>query len=126
MHDATIDDNFHMRVFNDAQSVQFELNPLNNDTFNLVGHMTPNSPHLWKYENCDTALEVKWNLTLHRIYGYYAQDVFELPDRYVKGIIMWNTYSHAAQVEGTIQIGEKVYQLEKSPRFRAYGDMKYV
>jgi len=62
---------------------------------------------------------------VNRVYGYYAQDMFEQVDEDIAGIIMWNTYMHDATVEGTITIGNRTFVFENSPRFRAYGDMNW-
>ena len=59
------------------------------------------------------------------MYGWYAQDVFELPDRFLEGVIMWDTYSHTAEVEGTARIGDNEYVVKKETSTRAYGDCNW-
>lgn len=67
---------------------------------------------------------VEWDLTVYRIYGFYAQQDMEneLKDN---GIISWNTYAHTSEVEGTIIVNGVTYTFQRTPRYRAYCDMNW-
>jgi hypothetical protein len=131
-----VSDDFHVRIFNTTaesairnnQEPLFELFPKDDNTFQLSGFLQKNSIYSWIHDNCDSSLEIKWNVTLSRVYGYFAQDVFELPDEFLEGIIMWNTYTHNSLVyDGVIKIADNVNILchKQDPtkvRFRGYGD----
>lgn len=69
-------------------------------------------------------IRVEWNITLHRIFGWYGQEDLTL-SLLATGLIGWNTYTHDAEVEGTIRIGDQVFELSRSSRYRAYGDQNF-
>ncbi|KAL0483756.1 hypothetical protein AKO1_013939 [Acrasis kona] len=127
-HDSfSVKQDFNVEIrSNNTQEPLFELIPQTNDVIKLKGHMKKeNVDNVWICQNCEKSLEIEWDLTIRRIHGYYAQDIFELPDKYLEGIIMWNTYTHTSQVEGTIKIGGEEFVIENKPHFRAYGDMNW-
>lgn len=67
-------EHFHIKIANG----RFELHPLNNDTYHLKGKMF-GTENVWVHEGCDKDLPIEWDLTVHRIYGWYGQEPFELP-----------------------------------------------
>ena len=131
-----VSDEFNYKVYGsnvsealkNKEAPLFELKPLNDDTFQITGDMRKNSPFAWVSEDCDLNMEVKWNVTLSRVYGYYAQDVFEKPDELLRGIIMWDTYAHNSLIHnGQIIVNGESSILDHNSdptkvRFRGYGD----
>ncbi|CAF4801375.1 unnamed protein product [Rotaria socialis] len=122
----SVSQEFNFKIHSNTNETIHELLPIDNDKFIIRGNMTKeNINNVWISEGCSKDLEIQWNLTLTRIYGWYAQDVFEVPDRWLDGMIMWNTYSHAAEVEGQIKIGDDLFIIEKENTSRAYGDSNW-
>lgn len=75
-------------------------------------------------EAVDPNLELEWELKIRRIYGWYGED--DIEEQMTRdGLTMWNTYAHTAEVEGTVRVGSREYELGRSPRFRAYCDMNW-
>lgn len=70
------------------------------------------------------ATTVEWDLTLHRIYGWFGQSQGEWAVKALQ-TIGWNTYSHSSEVEGTIRVGNRTFTLERGTRWRAYGDQNW-
>jgi hypothetical protein len=131
-----VTEEFHVRLYNttveqallSGMHPLFELYPLDNNRYHLTGHMVHDSKNVWLSENIDPNAEIVWDITLERVYGYYAQDIFEIPDEWFKGVIMWNTYAHNSLVHnGKISINGNIQYLDHNNdptkvRFRAYGD----
>ncbi|CAF1234002.1 unnamed protein product [Adineta steineri] len=119
----TVNGTFNFKILSDTNETLFEIIPLNDDKFQIRGHMKKeNVNNVWVHEGCPKDIEIEWDLTLTRIYGWYAQDIFEGPDRFLEGVIMWNTYSHTAEVEGKLTIKGNDVIIKKDAGFRAYGD----
>lgn len=122
----SVDQDFNFKVFSNNNETIYEIQPLNNDMFRIKGNMTKeNINNVWFCEGCSKDIEIQWDLTLTRIYGWYAQDIFESPDRWLEGVIMWNTYSHTAEIEGKIKLDGVDFVIEKSNTTRAYGDSNW-
>ena len=122
VHDGTY---FHIKVMNPSQQNEtlYELKPLKDGQYQIYGNMRANSPNLFFSDKVDNSLKVHYNFTIDRIYGYYGQKIFEMPDERFKGIIMWNTYSHNSQVKGVLNYGSKditstIVQASHEKRFR--------
>jgi hypothetical protein len=122
----SVNDEFNFKIHSNTNETIDEILPLANDKFRIRGNMTKeNINNVWIYDGCPKDLEIQWDLTLNRIYGYYAQDVFEIPDRWLEGVIMWNTYSHTAEIEGKVTVGGDEFIVEKRNSTRAYGDSNW-
>jgi hypothetical protein len=122
----SVNQEFNFKIHSSTNETIHEILPLENDEFRIRGNMKKeNINNVWVCENCQKDLEIQWDLTLTRIYGWYAQDVFELPDRWIDGVIMWDTYSHTAEIEGNVRIGENQFIIEKINTSRAYGDSNW-
>lgn len=105
----------------------FTLQSIDDDTVHLYGKM--NHPeNVWVTNNCTEVILtlrntfnnrfrkntfIEWNITMHRIYGWFGQNEFQIPDE-LWGDIMWNTYSHSSLVEGSIQVDDQkfIFRLE--------------
>jgi hypothetical protein len=122
----SVDETFNFKIHSNTNETIYEILPLDNDKFQIRGNMKKeNINNVWLCEGCPKDMEIEWDLTLTRIYGWYAQDVFELPDRYLEGVIMWNTYSHTAEIEGKLKIQGDEFIVKKGNTFRAYGDSNW-
>eukprot|EP00003_Mantamonas_plastica_P011808 TRINITY_DN2172_c0_g1_i1.p1 TRINITY_DN2172_c0_g1~~TRINITY_DN2172_c0_g1_i1.p1 ORF type:complete len:435 (-),score=115.22 TRINITY_DN2172_c0_g1_i1:23-1327(-) len=122
----TNQEDFHVTIHDDSGSLLYELHPTdNNDTFTMTGVMK--NPKPWHYEGCDPTLEIEWSLTFKRVYGWYGQYGIQWIARtFGHGELAWNTHSHNSLVNGTIKIGDKVYQVSnEGTRFRGYSDMNW-
>jgi len=133
-----VDEDFHVRVFNKSMTLSdarmgneeplFELRPLSDQVIHLTGKMLHDSKNVWISEGIEPNAEIVWDITIDRVYGYYAQDAFEKPDEWISGIIMWDTYAHNSLVRHSkISIAGTVEYLDHDSdptgcRFRAYGD----
>jgi hypothetical protein len=107
----------------------FKIDFLGNGTYHLTGTMDNTSKVFFadgtlNGVDVDPALAVSWDLTIHRIYGWYGQQDFE-PQLKDNGVISWNTYAHTSEVEGTITVGGTVYTFERKKGHRAYADMNW-
>ncbi|KAG2374887.1 hypothetical protein C9374_010261 [Naegleria lovaniensis] len=129
IHDGTY---FHIKVMNPSQQNEtlYELKPLKDGQYQIYGNMRANSPNLFFSDKVDNSLQAHYNFTIDRIYGYYGQRDFEMPDERFRGIIMWNTYSHNSQVKGVLNYGSKdvtntIVQANHEKRFRFYCDMNF-
>ena len=120
----TMEGDYNWSVQREGQLVA-SMVALDDNTFQLQGHLLANSPDRWQ-ANCSAgkpapAHDVQFNVTLYRIYGYYAQQDVE-PFAVLSGWIMWDTYSHDAELEGHILVdGQLEVAFERSPLYRAYG-----
>lgn len=137
-----VHDEFHVQVYNQSvvsaiddgkintagAQLLFELKPLSDDKIRLTGQMKESSKNVWIVEGVQPNTPVSWDITIERVYGYYAQDVFERPDEWFRGVIMWNTYAHNSLVhDAQISIGGQNQYLDHATdpsgtRYRAYGD----
>ncbi|KAJ3425983.1 hypothetical protein M0812_28430 [Anaeramoeba flamelloides] len=102
---------------------KFKLEPISDGVIHLTGKLNDQS-HLWYADNIDPNTEITWDLTLQRIQGWYGEPDIEVIDDFV-GAIGWNTYAHDSLISGNIQVGNTHYKIEKSKRFRIYGDMNW-
>ncbi len=101
----------------------FSLEALDDDTYHLRGKMH-HPQRVWVAEGCEPGLEIEWDLIVHRIYGWFGQqDIQQLTEAI--GLINWNTYGHAAEVEGFIRVGETTHSFDRRPSFRAYCDQNW-
>jgi hypothetical protein len=66
-----------------------------------------------------TSIPVRWDLTVHRIYGWYGFDFAETMLRLAKAVD-WNGFAHTSEVEGTITVGDEVITLARGSQARAY------
>lgn len=103
--------------------VDYGIEIIDSDTYHVTGRMD-NYASVWTAINCDPNLFIEWDLTIHRIYGWYGQQDCE-DSLKTFGVISWNTYAHDAEVEGTITIGSTVYTISRNENFRAYCDMNW-
>ncbi|MGA1875397.1 MAG: hypothetical protein ACMUIA_07305 [bacterium] len=81
-------------------------------------------------------VSVRWDLIIHRLYGWYGQQDIEELAKQLK-VISWNTYAHTCEVEGWIEVNRKRYDFDPEtlyydeltgadrPRYRAYCDMNW-
>ncbi|EFC39122.1 predicted protein [Naegleria gruberi] len=132
LHTVNDGSHFHLQVFNPSNSSEmlYELKPLKDGQYQIFGNMRKNSPNLFFTDKIDNSLNVNWNLTIDRIYGYYGQKSFEMPDEKFRGIIMWNTYSHDSLVNGILNyqsnsISNTIIQPIHDRRWRFYCDMNF-
>lgn len=106
-----------------GSEILFILNETAPDTYYLTGEMK-NFLYTWNSINCSDDTYIKWDLNLHRIYGWYGQAdcawVYKS-----QGIINWNPYAHDCEVEGTVVINSTTYNFERTPQYRAYADMNW-
>jgi len=100
----------------------FLVTSIDDNTLHLQGKLTED--HTWVATGFDKQTVIEWDITYHRIYGWFGQPDFEIFDEF-DPVIMWNTYTHNSQVEGTITINGEKFILDKSERFRGYGDMNW-
>ncbi|CAF1077832.1 unnamed protein product [Adineta ricciae] len=117
---------FNYKIHANTNRTIHEILPIDDNTFRISGNMSKDTvDNVWFCDGCPKDLEIQWDLTLSRIYGWYAQDIFEGPDRVLEGVIMWNTYSHTAEVEGFVKIKGEKFTITKDAGFRAYGDSNW-
>jgi hypothetical protein len=101
------------------------LTSVNNDTYQITGSLN-GTQNLWRATGGLDQLDVHWNLTLHRIFGWYGQQDLENFDEDTLGMLQWNPYAHDSLVEGTIQIGSETIAFSTvGNSFRAYADMNW-
>lgn len=130
--------NNELKIFSDADSssptYRFKFNP-EGYHIQLQGKMV-STKHSWYFDGEDrgqeleSPLEVQWDLSFERIFGWFGQSDFE--EIFTKsGSTTWNTYAHTAFVSGSIQIKDptdskpRKYPITRSPRFRGYCDMDW-
>lgn len=84
-----------------------------------------NRAAIYRNVGIDQNVNIAWNITLHRQFGWYAQPYEEIPDR-LTGVIQWNTYAHSSLVEGRVSVGDRDYTFSKDSAYhRAYADMNW-
>ncbi len=103
--------------------VDYQLEVIDADTYHVTGKMN-NLENVWFADGCDEDLLIEWDLTIHRIYGWYGQQDIQQLAKTV-GLINWNTYGHDSEVEGYIKVGDTTYTFERNEDFRAYCDMNW-
>jgi hypothetical protein len=114
--------------------IEYTLEVINDDTYRIRGRMQvpPDSTDAkvvvdgkLQGEPAGPGIFVEWDLTIYRIYGWYAQESLEpLAQRWL-GSIGWNTYAHSSEVEGTIMVGDNTYHFERGVDARAYCDQNW-
>jgi len=123
---------FNLKVTHPDDAAQgtgptYSLTALDDNTFRITGRMV-HPDRQWTADGIATESTIEWDLTLKRVYGWYGQNLFEIPAR-LTGVIQWNTYAHDCLVTGSIKITEagatRVMQLDGSNRYRAYADMNW-
>jgi hypothetical protein len=123
--DWNVSGDFHITI----PGSNYEIEPINNDTYHLTGSMTAPGK-VWFADGkldglaIDPAMVVEWDLMIYRTYGWYGQQDVE-SDIKANGIISWNTYAHTSEVEGTITVDGTVYTFSRTPQYRAYCDMNW-
>jgi hypothetical protein len=60
-----VDEYFDVTVNFEGDNI-FMLTPLNNDTYQLYGHMY-HPDQVWVAEGCKDDLEIEWNLTMYPV-----------------------------------------------------------
>lgn len=84
-----------------------------------------NRAAIYRNVGIDQNVNISWDITLHRQFGWYAQPYEEIPDR-ITGVIQWNTYAHSSLVEGRVSVGDRDYTFSKNSAYhRAYADMNW-
>jgi hypothetical protein len=112
-------DHYNINIHQD----KFILEAKNGGEYTLKGNM--NNPNLvWATEGIEKSANIAWNLKVKRIVGWYGQHDIE-PMVKQTGVISWNTYAYDSEVEGTITVNGRTYEISKSPRFRMYCDMNW-
>ncbi len=126
-----IENDFDLRLDADGNNSadEFRLDVIDDDTYRIRGQMQASTEAviadgIFHGETVDPQVPIQWDLTLYRIYGWYGQEPLESSVGAMDAI-SWNTYAHAAEVEGTITVGDEVYVIERNENFRAYGDQNW-
>eukprot|EP00762_Andalucia_godoyi_P000949 ANDGO_03896.mRNA.1 hypothetical protein len=73
-------------------------------------------------------VDITWDITLQRIYGWYGQPEFETYTHELFPVILWNTYTHNAWIaDGSfVSFGSLArFAFAKDQGYRAYGDMNW-
>ncbi len=123
--DWNVSGDFHITI----PGSQYEIDPVNDDTYHITGGMTA-PDKVWYADGrldgqaIDPGMAIEWDLTIYRTYGWYGQQDLE-SDIKDKGLISWNTYAHTSEVEGTITVDGTVYTFSRTPQYRAYCDMNW-
>jgi len=126
-----VEKDFDFRLGADPKSStpEHRIDVQGDDTYRIRGamHLPASSPAavqvLGKLQGkkLDPAIPIEWDLTFHRIYGWYGQKPLEDLIKLTQ-TISWNTYAHTSEVEGTITVGGTVYTLTRQPTHRGYCD----
>lgn len=116
------DFDFTIDVDPNDEEVEFEIEVIDNDTYHIHGkmHYPENVAYVLGDLNgmpVSNDLYVDWDLMIYRIYGWYGQQ--DLPP---SGLIQWNTFAHASEVEGNITVGNTTYKISRNENYRIYCD----
>jgi hypothetical protein len=124
------------------EEVKYSIDFIDHDTYRVVGEMAATEKWcaLGTLDNVpidpNRGVMVRWDLTIHRLYGWYGQHDIEEVAKQLK-VISWNTYAHTCEVGGWIEVNGERYDFDpeatyydeltgaERPKYRAYCDMNW-
>lgn len=116
-------DDMDVRIDCGDQEIDYRIDVLHDDVYHVHGKMV-RPENVWHSDGINPKVEIEWDFLIFRVYGWFGEHDCER-DFKKFGVILWDTYAHDVCVEGTIRIGDVVYEIstDKEPqRYRGYCD----